>query len=217
LFAFLIIRGGAHPMGDEDKEETRGPGLFAELPTTLLSQIPPVNPAIIRAMEKTRLSDRHFSAIGNVAGWWAYFELLIDTWLWDFAGVDEKIGVCFTGQMIGPRPRLDAFISLVRHLGCKAQWNTILEELAKDATGLAEQRNRAVHDVWYVTDPTQPHRQEATAKRSVRLLKVHVPTDELDRLVDNINRLINRFDDIASDIQVELASQGKLPSSVKHD
>jgi hypothetical protein len=97
--------------------------------------------------------------------------------------------------MIGPRPRIDAFIALVRQLGAAKSWNDILEKFAKDAQGLAEQRNRAIHDVWQMDDPTYPQRLEATAKRAARLLKVHVPTKELIALADKIDALRARFDD----------------------
>src|ERR1700688_1163192 len=73
LLAFLVIHGGHHTMSAEDKEDPEAPLL-----STVLSQIPATDPAILRDMENTRLANRHYSAIGKIAGWWAYFEFFID-------------------------------------------------------------------------------------------------------------------------------------------
>jgi hypothetical protein len=174
---------------DEPTPEPRGPF------PTLLSELPPTDPAILKAFEDKWARDRHYAAIGGVAATWAYFEAIIDTWLVAFADVDAAVGVCFTAQMIGPRPRIDALIALVRYLGIAQRWNKRLEQFAKDAQGLAELRNRAVHDVWDMTEPTRPIRQEATARRALRIVQIHVPTQELFSLAQNIETLRARFEE----------------------
>jgi hypothetical protein len=171
---------------------------------TLLASYPPTDPSVLKMMADTKLSNSHYRAIGLVAASWAYLESVVDTWVWHFAGVKPEIGVCLTGQMIGPRPRLDAFIALVRHGGARTRWNNPLETLANDATALGEQRNRAVHDMWDLREPTIPTRREATARMKVRLLDVHVPTKDLIALAEKIYKLSERVDDIASAIFSEL-------------
>lgn len=161
-------------------------------------------PGAVKGMQDAQLQHRHYSAIGQVAAAWAYFEAIIDTWLIHFAEVKFEIGVCFTAQMVGPRPRMDSFIALTRHLGANKKWNKILEDFAKDVQKLAEQRNRAVHDVWELSEPATPHRLEATARRSLRIMPVHVPTEELMNLTRNIYDLHQRFEDIASEIFTDL-------------
>jgi hypothetical protein len=156
-------------------------------------------------MKNRHLATAHFSAIGTVAGWWAYFEFVLDLWLWDFAGVTDEVGVCFTGQMLGARPRLDAFIALARHRGCKSRWDKIFDDFAKNATGLSEQRNRAVHDVWDVSDASHPQRHEATARRKVRLEKINFSTSDIVGLSQNIIALIQKFEDIAEKIRAEIS------------
>jgi hypothetical protein len=170
-------------------------GSSSALIPTLLGSLPSTDLQILKAIADARLSNIHFAVIGRIAALWSYLESVIDRWLWTFAEIQPEIGVCFTAQMIGPRPRIDAFIALVRQLGAAKSWNDILEKFAKDAQGLAEQRNRAIHDVWQMDDPTCPQRLEATAKRAARLLKVHVPTKELIALADKIDALRARFDD----------------------
>jgi hypothetical protein len=167
---------------------------------SLLSGAPTTDPGELRAWEAARLGNLHYSAIGQIAAQWAYFEAIIDSWLISYARIEPKVGICFTAQMIGLRPRLDAFIALAKHLGADKRWNQTLEDFARDANGLSQQRNRAVHDVWELTDPTSPHRWEATAQRSLRYLKHDVSTEELRKLVDNIIKLQARFDDMAATI-----------------
>ena len=201
-------------MAKKDEEPAEPPIVpHWEIPS-LLSSIPPTDPAVLKAFEDGRLSHKHYSAIGQVAARWAYFEGVMDTWLMIFAGIETEIGVCFTAQMLGSRPRIDGFIALVRYLGANKKWNERLEEFAKDAQGLGEQRNRAVHDVWDMSESSSPRRLEATARRLVRVLKVHVPTNELLRLAENIEALRKRFDDLASAIFTEIhTSPGTTPPS----
>jgi hypothetical protein len=109
-------------------------------------------------MEGIRVSNKHYAAIGRVVAKWAFFESNIDLWIWTLMNLPAHVSVCLTGQMVGSWQRLDAFIALVRAFGANAKWNAKLERLAKDAKGWAEQRNRAVHDVWDLTEPNWPSR-----------------------------------------------------------
>jgi hypothetical protein len=188
----------------EQNDEPSSDVPHVEMPT-LLETLPRSDPAVLKAVDDARLGNIHFAVIGRIAALWAYFEAVVDTWLHAFAGLEPSIGVCFTAQMIGPRPRVDAFIAIVRQLGAAAHWNDELEKFAKEVTGLAEQRNRAIHDVWQMDNPKEPQRLEATARRKVRLLKIHVPTKDLIMLADNIDKLCEKFDEeIASKIFNEL-------------
>ncbi len=189
---------------DTEKNETASPHL--ESPT-LLKSLPPTDPRVLREITAAQLGNIHYAAIGRVAAAGALFESTVDQHLFEIAGLGIEAGICFTGQMIGPRPRIDAFIALVRLKGLNGRkWNEKLEEIAKGATGLAEQRNRAVHDVWDVSHPEKPQRIEATARRTVRSTLVHVPTTELLDLEVAILRFGERFDEMAYQITDELFS-----------
>lgn len=84
------------------------------------------------------------------------------------------------------------------------QWGALEEFATKKVTGLSEQRNRAIHDVWHLTNPKTPIRFEATANRVVRYLTIHVPTADLARLAQNIDNLSVEFDILANDIFLSL-------------
>jgi hypothetical protein len=170
----------------------------------LLAAAPAMDLATAAAFENERLREAHYSAIGQVAAAWSYFEGVLDFWLLVYAGLEVEIGACFTGQMLGSRPRVEGFIALARYLGAAKRWNEPLEMFAKDVQALSEQRNRAVHDVWDMHLPSSPLRFEISAKRVVRVLQIHVPTQELLHLVRNINVLGRRFEDLASPIWGEI-------------
>ena len=187
---------------DEEPLSTSAPPYWQT--AGVLGNLAPTNPAVLQVMAEARLGNIHYAAIGRVAAAWAHFEALVDMWLHEFAGVDTEVGVCFTGQMIGARPRIDGFIALARHRGAARKWNKKLGELAKYAQALGEQRNRAVHDVWELSDPMTPHRLEATARQTVRVLPVHVPTQDLLDLGSHIAQLEQRFDKTAYTIFNEL-------------
>jgi hypothetical protein len=176
----------------------------AENPPSLLESIPPTDADVLKALEDVRLTNKHYAAIGMVAAQWAYFEAVIDTWLHSFANVTTEVGVCFTGQLLGPRSRIDAFIALVRHSGCAPSWNAKLDAFAQNTTGLAEQRNRAVHDVWMLDDPAKPVRVEASARKKLRIVPVSVSTDDLRQLMINIRQHQRRFDEMATSIFNEI-------------
>jgi hypothetical protein len=184
---------------------------------SLLEGVPPLDAAamaaVVQQMRNARVSERHYSAIGRVAASWARFEGTIDLWLWALMNVPDYIGVCLTGQMIGHGPRLDAFIALARVSGSRKKWNKKLEDFAGRAKSFADRRNRAVHDVWILKKPTNPIRREATAKRTVRLLEIQVPTQELLDRVMAIDDFESEFGQLANSIFIELASAspGKWP------
>lgn len=182
--------------GNDDDRDGSKLGALSQwkLAPTLLEQVPRASPEEIQAFFDRTFVSQHFAALGYVAAAWAEFEASVDWWLWFFAEMRPEVGVCFTGQMIGPRPRIDAFVALVRHLGVSKNWNAKLDDFANDARKLGEGRNRALHDVWDMTNPQLPQRREATARGTVRYLSVHQPTEKLISLVKHIHDLTAKFE-----------------------
>jgi hypothetical protein len=181
-------------------------------PRSLLADLPPTNPAVIKAFKNSRLANQHYAAIGRVAASWARFEVTIDLWLTEFAGIPLEVGICFTGQMVGPRARVDAFIALVRHMGADAKLVKQLNKLAPEIEAAGRQRNRAVHDVWELSDATTPLRVERTAFKTLRALSVHVPTEELQQFELQVIELDTRFAVLAVQIWDQLhASRDTTP------
>jgi len=180
------------------------PGSADQAQPTLLGGPPTMDLATAAAFENERLREAHYSAIGQVAAAWSYFEAVAATWMVIFADIDPDVGVCFTAQILGSRGRIDGFIALVRHQGANQEWGDILDAFAKKVVKLSEKRNRAVHDVWDLTDATAPHRREMSASRFLRNVKIHQPTDDLLDLVDQIEALRAEFDSIAEKLFMEI-------------
>lgn len=169
------------------------------------------SPEIQKLLADAQLTEQHYAQIGRVAAQWAYFETVIDGWLHTFANVKAHVGVCFTAQFLGPRARIDAFIALVKQSGASKRWNQQLEDFAKDVVAIGEKRNRAVHDVWVLNEPSQPIRLEFSARRKVRIEQIPASTDSLKELVFKIAALRGFFEHIASDIFTELHAAPLAP------
>jgi hypothetical protein len=145
----------------------------------------------------------HFAAIGMVASQWAYFELSIDIKTLELAMIPEEVGLCITTQVVGSGRKLDAYIALARQLGSKNK-NSDLDNFYKDNVGLAERRNRVIHDPWLIDQERQPKRLEATARKKLRYIVVTSPTSEIERLAFEIMDHAARFGELHEAITAEL-------------
>jgi hypothetical protein len=130
-------------MGDEDSKEQ-------ELGKTLLGSVPPTDPAIIYHTEEQLAERMHYAAIGRVASYWSFFEVIVDMWSMRLAGIHYRRGLCLA-QISGIGRKLDAFISLARLRDLPLGVPDKLNKFAESAQGLSEKRNRLVHDVWFLS------------------------------------------------------------------
>ena len=173
----------------------------------LLGSVPPTDPAVLQAILDGKLNNAHYAAIGRVAAAWSYFEALIDSRAIELASISTDLGMCFTANLGGSRAKLDTFIALVDLCCTDKAPLKLLHKLAKDTPALSERRNRAVHNVWFLNDPTNPLRLEATAKKKLRLLATPHSTESLLLLMESIYKHAHPFDELAS-----LAGAARKPS-----
>ena len=145
-------------------------------------------------------TEAHYAAIGRVATSWGYFEAQIDNWSHHFAGVEPDIGVCFTSQILGPRGKIDALMALIRLNDLSEKDEKVLKAFQGKIIGLAEQRNRTVHDWWPLNDPHSPQRLEATARGKLKLEMVSMSTADVAHLSENIEKLHSEMDELVSAI-----------------
>ena len=146
------------------------------------------------ASDDRDVSDEHYAAVGKVASAWALFEGLVDVSIWQVAGLNPQNGACITAQITGSARKLDALISLVRHHHGDAAVAK-LNKIAQTSQGLAEQRNRIVHDPW-IQEGGSPARLETTARKRVVVATIAVSTTEVNRAVDDISTHIDAFEAI---------------------
>lgn len=154
----------------------------------------------------------HLAAVGSVAVEWAFLELKIDTKALDLAKIDPELGACFTAQVIGPGRKIDAYIAVARFLG-STKLNSRLQKFAKDTTGLAERRNRVVHDPWLVDRHRVPARLEITAKQTLRRVVVAVPTREVITLSEQIAQHLVKFLELHEAVVIEMGRSMEKPPS----
>lgn len=130
---------------------------------------------------------KHYAAIGRVAEAWAYLEFCLDGLCGEVAGLDMYTASCLTSHIQGQR-KLDALMSLIlRHGDTKTHKD--LELIAKKRfSGLAEQRNRVVHDPWLILS-SNALRFEITARRKLVHEQRLVTTSEVSKLCANIKKL----------------------------
>jgi hypothetical protein len=153
------------------------------------------------------LPDEHFAAIGRVAEAWASLELLIDAACWKLAGLEGDVGVCLTSQVSGHARKLDAYVALMRLRGADDAAIKQMNKLAEKARGIAEQRNRVVHDPWMARGALDvPHRMEASARKVAVLKLVPMLTEEVQQLIGVIDELWSEFSAIMEEAD-------KLPPS----
>ena len=165
-------------------------------------------------VEKRRneLTTDHYAAIGRVATEWSFFERMIDDACIALADTSPKVGVCFTANLLGYRAKLQAFISLVKHLGV-ISLNKELTDFFQCTQRLASRRNRVVHDPWSLEDPERPMRREASAEQKLKLLDEEMSTEEVLGVVDQIIKHQKKFEELTEQITTtQTPSPGKEQS-----
>jgi hypothetical protein len=158
--------------------------------------------------DSNELANAHYAAIGRVAAEWAALETTIDTRSLQLAEIKPEVGICFTAQISGWARKLDAYIAVANWWGAVKTVKK-LNVFAKDTNGLAEQRNRIVHDPW--VGFKQPHRLEATARKKLRFEFIHMPTDDVLKVSRLITEHVIRFDRLADEVEAELNALNDKP------
>jgi hypothetical protein len=156
------------------------------------------------------VGDAHYAAIGRVTITWAFFEIIIDTHIWRLAEVDTDHGACMTAQIFGSGRKLDALMSLVRHRVGEGPWTKKLNAFAQSTTGLAERRNRMIHDPLVKLDGEEhPRRIGITAKKQLLVTTDPMPVADILKLGRNIHSQHAVLEEIMSEVDAAIAA---LPS-----
>jgi hypothetical protein len=111
-------------MATEDDKRESAPGMLGVSPS-LISSLPPTDPAILAEEAKNWAQRQHYSAIGRVAANWSYYEAVVDICSIRLAAIDTRKGLIFTSQIAGIVRKLDVYISLARiERSLVARWTT---------------------------------------------------------------------------------------------
>jgi hypothetical protein len=115
------------------------------------------------------LPDDHafYAMVGRVASEWAHVEHLLDTMIWDLAGIRGAIGACITGEMIGAANRFKIIMNLLDLGSISPEIISEVEAAKNKAISVGNMRNRVIHDPWYIqkgTDTPSQFRTRPTTK-----------------------------------------------------
>lgn len=165
----------------------------------------PIDLSSLTASDMPQIPEPHFAAVGRMVDACAGLDLCIDYMIWELLGIDQLSGACVTAQMISIHPRMHALLALAHLKGATAS----LVELRKfytDMGGLAEKRNRLVHDKRLVNY----HTEEVaiftiSAKHSLKFGIVQETTKELDGFAQTMKSMTKRFEAIAEKIRHEIS------------
>ena len=97
-------------------------------------------------------------------------EHVLDLIIWDLTGVDPARIASVTAQINGATPRYKAIAALLRQRN-QAAFNKLaekIEELMQKTYKPTEQRNRIVHDPWYILHGQLPAQFKAMPTKDPR-------------------------------------------------
>ena len=157
----------------------------------------------------------HFEAIGRVVDACAGLDLSIDFTIWELLKVDQLDGACVTAQFISIHPRLKALIALARINGA----TTSADELASfygEAGGLADRRNRLIHDKRLVNYHTKEVvRFGIATKKSLEFGSKLETIDELNTFAEKMKSMTEKFETIAEKVRKEISTSRRTPELEK--
>lgn len=164
----------------------------------------PLTEAEVEAFINEHLKDFH-SEIGRIASVWAMLEFRMDQFIWDLAGIEQTAGACLTTQMNGTTPRLRAIKALMELRGSAPELITRLNKFTADLVTPQEDRNRAVHDPWFVGAESKEVSQirKAIVNNRVVYEKLSVKLDELKAIYQTSKKTLIRFNRLRDEILAE--------------
>jgi hypothetical protein len=164
------------------------------------------------------IPEAHYAAMGKVADAWADLEFEIDRLIWYLLGTNQAFGACVTAQMISIHPRLQALRALTE------LWEIskpIIDELGTfdgKAVGLAETRNRLIHDKRLIQWKTKEVvRFQVSARRKLKFGVEPESIASLDAFREKVQNLMETFTVISHKIRIEIeASSEKQRKPLPH-
>jgi spore cortex formation protein SpoVR/YcgB (stage V sporulation) len=148
-------------------------------------------------------NEKHYAAIGKIVVVWSRFEYEIHTMVRLLAGVNNAFGRCITAQIPSAARAFDALIALAELRSPGISKDKSFKRRMERIQSLAEQRNRAVHDVW-TFDPNSTSRWSTTVRKRYAPNPKEVHTAELERLASDIEDCSDEFLQFRRDLLTSL-------------
>jgi hypothetical protein len=155
----------------------------------------------------------YYDSVGRIAYVWSMLEHALDRIIWDLADTNQVLGACMTTQMNGPSPRIRALLALLEVRGWPDPLIKRVKKFDGDARKWQEERNRAVHDPFFVTLNGNVRRQRtATINNKVVLDRYEPSLSSMQEVFEQSRRLLLDLNDILDAIRqaIPLASKERI-------
>jgi hypothetical protein len=164
----------------------------------------PLTEPEVEAFVNEHLKDFH-SEIGRIASVWAMLEFRMDQLIWHLAELEQTTGACLTTQMNGTTPRLRALKALMELRGSAADLITKLNKFTAELVEPQEDRNRAIHDPWFVGGISKEVSQirKAIVRNKVVYERISVKLEEVRATYRASKSVLVRFNTLRDEILAE--------------
>lgn len=148
-----------------------------------------------------------YALIGRAASAWAHFEHVLDLIIWDLTGSVPEMIACITAQVIGAGNRFKVIESLLMHRNNPKldQVGASLEGLKKRSFVPVEDRNRIIHDPWYLYD-TKAAQFRAMPAKDPQFGVCVVDATSIKNFIETANQLAQKASEIRSQLAAALRS-----------
>jgi hypothetical protein len=152
----------------------------------------------------------HDAAIGKIARRWGELEHEIDWFTWTLAAVEPHLGACITSQVMSIYGKLNSVIALAQLNGVDEKLIKKLKTFQGGVSGLADRRNRAIHDARILNETGEICRLQVTTKPPIYGPQPETLAD-LAALAKDIRREYWRFREIREAIATGLLALPHRP------
>jgi hypothetical protein len=128
------------------------------------------------------------------------------------------LGACITAQLGSLHSRLNALLSLAKIRQIPQSIIDDLNRFSQDVRDAQDKRNRTIHDVWLedIQSPEQMGRLKITSDKKLTFEIESIPLLELSNDLKCVERRVNQFAKIHSDIMSALPKLPEIPPSSLH-
>lgn len=91
-----------------------------------------------------------YALVGRVASEWSHLEHILDAIIWELARIPPNVSACITAQILGAYPRFLTIIALGTMRGLSPTTLDRIKSVQGAVSRAQEERNRAIHDPWYI-------------------------------------------------------------------
>jgi len=152
-----------------------------------------------------------YAMVGRVASEWSHVEHRLDTVIWALSGTTNEQAACITSQIMGIPSRCNAITTLGRLLGISNSTITLVTKLKGQSFQIVDERNRIIHDPWYMEYPAGMAAQfKAMPMKGTHFGLKPITAEEVNSTIQSIKGLRDKATEVRKAVLSELkALRGK--------